>query len=255
MAQPDECGVSELTIRGEIVADDDSWWYDWLDQRYVCPQDFRAALEGAGDVLVRIDSPGGDVIAGSCLYTALREHAMHGHVVRVRVEGLAASIASVVAMAGTVVEMSPTAYMMIHDPWTTVMGNPDELRDCADQLDEIAAGIVDAYAQRTGMTRAHVRQLMRDETWMSARSAVKLGFADRIMGAEDAPEAVEAETCGVIDAAARARWQMRAVACARAHSTAPADNGADEAIRQARARLLLQLSIQGVDVYDHSQDA
>lgn len=236
MSPPGEDGgESELALRGEIIADDDSWWYDWTEQRYVCPEIFRRALAEAGDVLVRIDSPGGDVIAGSCIYTALREHAARGHRVRVLVEGMAASAASVVAMAGTEVEMSPTAYMMIHDPWTHVAGSPAELRECAAQLDEIASGIVDAYELRTGMSRAHIRKLMQDETWMSARTALKMGFIDRIAYAGDAvPDEDGSE--GAIGAAARARWQMRAVACARAHCpTLPAK---DTTIMRERLKLI-----------------
>lgn len=237
MSSPEEGGESELTVRGEIIADDDSWWYDWIEQRYVCPQDFRDALAGAGDVLVRIDSPGGDVIAGSCMYSALREHAARGHKVRVLVEGMAASAASVVAMAGTEVDMSPTAYMMIHDPWTHVAGSPAELRECADQLDEIARGIVEAYAMRTGMTRAHIRQLMQDETWMCARTAVKMGFADRIAYA-DGDEHDDGAPDNGVGASARARWQMRAVACARAHSPAAEVQRDDTDIMRERLKLL-----------------
>lgn len=240
MSPPEEAGgPSELRIEGEIIADDDAWWYDWIEQRYACPDELRAALADAGDVRVLINSPGGDVIAGSCMYTALRDHSARGHRVTVCVEGLAASAASVIAMAGDVVEMSPTAYLMIHDPWTQVAGSPAELREYAAQLDVIAEGVVEAYRLRTGMSRAHIRELMQSETWLSARQAVRMGFADRVLYA-DAVSAGDDAAGDVEDvsAATRVRWQMRAVACIRAHSPVP--RRADGAAPDDTTRILMR---------------
>ena len=235
LAQGESDAPATLRIDGSIVADDDAWYYDWISESYVCPSGFRRALEGVGDLVVAINSPGGDVVAASCIYTALREHAARGHQVQVRIEGMAASAASVIAMAGTSVAIAPTAYIMIHDPWSTVSGNPDELRDCAAMLDSIAEGIVSAYQLRTGMSRAHIRELMRAETWMDARRAVRLGFADTVLYAEGESEP-EGEPAPASD---RAGWTLRAVASLRAHAPAPHPvNPRADALLREQLRLL-----------------
>ncbi len=164
---------AELYLEGEIASE--SWWGD-----EVTPAAFRADLaKVAGrDVTVWINSPGGDVIAASVIYSALMEHKGK---ITVKIDGLAASAASVIAMAGDTVLMAPTAYLMIHNPWSMVIGNAEELRQEAAVLDEIADGLVLAYQIKTGMSRAKLQQLMDDETWMSARTAMDYGFADGLL--------------------------------------------------------------------------
>lgn len=167
-----------LDIEGELVVEE-GWW---SGDGTVVARDFRKALDQVGDVIVRINSPGGDVLAGSEIYNALREHSTSGKGrVTVHVTALAASAASVVAMAGDEVLMNPTAYMMIHDPWSMAMGNADDLRQLADQLDEIGEGIVEAYALKTGKSKAKLRELMDAETYMSAPTAIREGFADGLL--------------------------------------------------------------------------
>jgi ATP-dependent protease ClpP protease subunit len=129
------------------------------------------------DIHLRINSPGGDVFDGTAIYNALLGHSGR---VRVTIDGLAASIASVVAMAGRTVTMPENAMMMVHDPWTMVLGNARELRSTADVLDKAALGIVGAYQRKSGRSSEEIAGLMSDETWMTGAEALELGFADQV---------------------------------------------------------------------------
>ena len=163
-----------LRLDGPI--DTETWWGD-----EVTPAMFREELEAhPGDIEVYINSPGGDVIAATQIYTMLVEHKGS---VTVKIEGLAASAASVVAMAGTTVLMAPTAYMMIHNAWSIAIGNKHAMEHEAAVLEEIDAGIRDAYRLKTGLRDSKLQELMEDETWMSARTCIDLGFADGYIGA------------------------------------------------------------------------
>ena len=170
-----------LDIDGEIVAE-----RGWFTPDGACvAKDFRKALKDVRNVTVRINSPGGDVMAGAEIYSALKEHSLNGEgKVTVIVTGLAASAASVVAMAGDEILMHPVAYMMIHNPWTFAMGDAKELRKTAKVLDVISEGLISAYEQRTGKDREELKRMLENETWMSAGTAVEEGFADGIFGAE-----------------------------------------------------------------------
>jgi len=172
---------ADLFLEGEIA--EDTWYGD-----EVTPAQFRADLAKASgrDVTVWINSPGGDVFAASMIYTALMEHKGH---VTVKVEGLAASAASVIAMAGERVLMAPTSFMMIHNPWSLAIGNADAMRHEAEVLDEIAEGLITAYHIKTSLSKAKLRQLMDDETWMSAQTAIDLGFADAMLTRSEAEPA------------------------------------------------------------------
>ena len=167
--------VSILRIDGPI--DSEIWWGD-----EVTPDAFRTELEAhPGDIEVYINSPGGDVIAASQIYTMLVEHTGN---VTVKIEGIAASAASIIAMAGTTVLMAPVAYMMIHGASTIAWGNHSDMRHEADVLEEIDKGIRDAYCLKTGLRESKVAQMMEDETWMSAKTCIALGFADGYIGKE-----------------------------------------------------------------------
>lgn len=170
----EQSGADELHIDGEIVADID-WWGP---SGQVVARRFRQRLAQCGDVTVYINSPGGDVFAGAELYTALREHKGK---VTVKVTGIAASAASVIAMAGNEVLMSPVAYMMIHDPWTYAAGNYREMEHQAQVLREIGEGLVAAYTHKTGKSRDEITAMLAAETYMSAQRCVDEGFADGIM--------------------------------------------------------------------------
>ena len=158
----------------------------WFTPEGVCiARDFRKALKGVKNVTVHINSPGGDVMAGAEIYSALREHSLNGKGrVKVIITALAASAASVVAMAGDEIQISPVAYMMIHNPWTWAVGDAKELRKAAKTLDVISEGLVNAYERRTGKTRDELMQLLDGETYMSAQTCVDEGFADGILYGE-----------------------------------------------------------------------
>lgn len=185
----EETGQDESVLYIDGVLEVDRDW--WVGGAQVIARDFRRSLGKLGDVTVYINSPGGDVMAGAEIYTALREHSEQGKGrVTVKVTGIAASAASVVAMAGDEILMSPVAYMMIHNPWSAAIGNAKELRRQADALDVISEGLINAYERRTGKSRDELMQLLDGETYMSAQTCVDEGFADGILYG-DAPASAE----------------------------------------------------------------
>ncbi len=127
---------------------------------------------------LRINSGGGDVFDGLAIYNLLREHDARK---TVHVDGLAASIASVIAMAGDDIQIADSGFMMIHNAWGLVMGDAEEARKFAGLLDQTSGAIADVYVARTGQPLDQVRQLMADETWMGSEQAIELGFADSIV--------------------------------------------------------------------------
>jgi ATP-dependent Clp protease protease subunit len=165
----------ELHLEGPIG--NETWWGD-----EITPKEFKTELNsGKGGITVFINSPGGDVFAASEIYTALKEYSKNSGKVTVKISALAASAASIVAMAGDEVLMSPTAYLMIHNPWTITAGNSKEMRLSARQLDEIKEGVINAYQLKSGLPRDKLSELMNSETYMNARKAVELGFADEVL--------------------------------------------------------------------------
>jgi ATP-dependent Clp protease, protease subunit len=170
----------ELRIEGDIVDDDEIWIYEWFGEKATAPNAFREELNQfkGKDITVWIDSYGGSVFAAAGIYNALKEH---DGKVTIKIDSKAMSAASVIAMAGDEVLMSPMAVMMIHNPLTTAYGNMHDLRKVADILDTIKESIVNAYALKTGRSHSKISQMMDDETWMSANVAVKEGFADGIL--------------------------------------------------------------------------
>lgn len=164
-------GRAEIYIFG-VVVDYKSW-----DEDDVTAMEFIRSLKGLGDIDLHINSPGGSVPAGNAIYNALRRHAGD---VTVYVDGLAASIASVIAMAGNRVIMPDNAMLMIHDPWSYTVGNATEMRKAADMLDKFKVGMVAAYREKSGMDEARIEQLMGEETWITAAEAAEMGLADTI---------------------------------------------------------------------------
>lgn len=161
-----------LYLDGEIS--DETWYGD-----EVTPELFRRELEfGNGDITVWINSPGGDVFAAAQIYNMLMDYKGN---VTVKVDALAASAASVIAMAGTTVQMSPVAMMMIHNPMTVAIGDSQEMKKAGAMLDEVKESIMNAYEIKTGLNRTKVSHLMDAESWFNARKAVELGFADEIL--------------------------------------------------------------------------
>ena len=133
---------------------------------------------GKGPVTVWLNSPGGDCIAASQIYTMLMDYKDD---VTVKIDGIAASAASVIAMAGTRVLMAPTALMMIHNPMTMAYGNQADMEKAIEMLDEVKESIMNAYEIKTSLSRAKLSHLMDSETWMNAYKAIELGFADDIL--------------------------------------------------------------------------
>lgn len=161
-----------LELYGTIA--EESWFDD-----DVTPQMFREELfAGNGPVTIWLNSPGGDCIAASQIYSMLMDYTGS---VTVKIDGIAASAASVIAMAGTTVLMAPTALMMIHNPMTMAFGDSGEMQKAIDMLDEVKESIVNAYEIKTGMSRAKISHLMDSENWMNANKAIELGFADDIL--------------------------------------------------------------------------
>ena len=157
---------------------------NWFDDD-VTPQLFKdELLSGSGDITVWINSPGGDCVAAAQIYNMLMDYKGN---VTIKIDGIAASAASVIAMAGTKVIVSPVSMMMIHNPMTTAFGNATEMEKAIAMLDEVKESIINAYEIKTGMSRAKLSHLMDAETWMNANMALELGFADEIMqrSAED----------------------------------------------------------------------
>jgi ATP-dependent Clp protease protease subunit len=173
-------GSIELRIQGDIVSDDETWLYEFLGMNAVSPNVFREELKqyAGKDITVWIDSYGGDVFAAAGIYNALKEH--RGKVT-VKIDSKAMSAASVIAMAGDEVLMSPVAIMMIHNPLTMAEGDMHDLRKAADILDAVKETLINAYALKTGRSRSKISSMMDDETWMSANVAVNEGFADGIL--------------------------------------------------------------------------
>ena len=167
-ADPQE-GPRVLTLSGPI--DEDVFWGD-----EATPGDFRSDLfAGSGDVVVQINSPGGNVFAAAEIYNMLREYPGK---VTVHIDALAASAASVVAMAGDEVLVSPVSLIMIHNPSTIAMGDASDMAKAIETLDAVKETIINAYVEKTGLDAATLAQMMDDECWMDAKEAIELHFAD-----------------------------------------------------------------------------
>ena len=165
----------ELELFGEITKT------KWFDDD-VTPDMFRAELEQCvGDITVWINSPGGECVSASVIYSMLREY--NGKVT-VKITGIAASAASVVAMAGDTVLMAPTALMMIHNPTMEAWGDHNTMRQAMEALDEVKESIINAYELKTGLSRVRISHMLEEETYMAVEKAMEYGFADGMMGYE-----------------------------------------------------------------------
>lgn len=161
-----------LHLNGTIA--EESWFDD-----DITPQLFKDELfAGDGDITVWINSPGGDCVAAAQIYNMLMDYKGN---VTIKIDGIAASAASVIAMAGTKVLMSPVSMLMIHNPMTVAMGDAGEMEKAIEMLGSVKDSIINAYEIKTGLSRAKISHLMDAETWMDANKAVELGFADDIL--------------------------------------------------------------------------
>ena len=178
-----------LTLNGTIA--EESWFDD-----DVTPQLFKEELlAGSGDITVWINSPGGDCVAAAQIYNMLVDYPGN---VTVKIDGIAASAASVIAMAGTKVLMSPVSMMMIHNPMTVAYGDSTEMQKAIEMLGSVKDSIINAYEIKTGLSRAKLSHLMDAETWMDATKAVELGFADGILKRPGEAEDQETPTVSML---------------------------------------------------------
>jgi ATP-dependent Clp protease protease subunit len=187
--EPDSFGSDRtLYLNGEIS--DETWYGD-----EVTPKLFKDELEsGKGNITLWINSPGGDVFAAAQIYNMLMDYPYD---VTVKIDALAASAASVIAMAGTKVCMSPVAMLMIHNPMTIAIGDTEEMQKAIDMLSEVKESIMNAYEIKSGLSRSKISRLMDAETWMNAKEAKKLGFTDEILyenGMESSDEETEGDS-------------------------------------------------------------
>lgn len=178
-----------LFLNGTIA--EESWFDD-----DITPQLFKEELmSGSGDITVWINSPGGDCVAAAQIYNMLMDYKGD---VTVKIDGIAASAASVIAMAGTRVLVSPVSMLMIHNPMTVAMGDTTEMQRAIEMLASVKESIINAYEIKTGLSRSKLSHLMDAETWMDARKAVELGFADGILSREDVPTDIDAPTVSML---------------------------------------------------------
>lgn len=169
-----------IKINGTIVGNDDKWIYDWCEMEAFCPKDLD--LVAGQDVDIEINSPGGYIYPASEIYTALMQHKGN---VNITITGRAASAASVIAMAGTKVTMSPTAQMMIHNVSACGAGDYRDFEHYAEQLKKSNDTIANAYMLKTGKTRQEILDLMDYETWFTPEEALENGFIDEILSKTD----------------------------------------------------------------------
>lgn len=189
----------------DVIADD--FWFGGVSAR-----DILAKLKGATStrrINVRINSAGGDVTEGVAIYNLLREHRAR---VVVTIDGLAASMASAVAMAGDRIKMHENALLMVHNPWMVAIGDADRMRHHAETLERAAEALAITYSKRSGLPLARVRELMDAETYMTAAEAQELGFVDEVLGAKEKPDAARATERVAIWAQARSTTAMVAAA-------------------------------------------
>ena len=183
---PDE---RTLYLNGTIA--DESWFDD-----DVTPALFKDELmSGSGDITVWINSPGGDCVAAAQIYNLLMDYP---HNVTIKVDGIAASAASVIAMAGTKVLMSPVSMLMIHNPITIAMGDKEEMQKAIEMLASVKDSIINAYEIKTGLSRAKIARLMDAETWMDATKAKELGFCDGILSRAEIEDTEEPPTISML---------------------------------------------------------
>lgn len=179
-------------MKGEVIPDDYSDVYDFLNYKYFSPQSISDALKNANgeDVTLEINSPGGYTDAGSEIYTELMKY--QGKI-NANIVGYACSAASWIALAADHVAMSPTAQIMIHRASGGAIGNSSDMKSEYNALDQMDKSFVDLYAKRTGKAPEEIYQMMVDTTWMNAKTAVENGFADEVMFESKEPALVNAD--------------------------------------------------------------
>ena len=172
-----------IDVKGSIISNDDKWIYDWFEMESTCPNDIQKTIDKAnGETLdVYVDSGGGDIFAGSSIYEALRSYTGQ---IFIHITGLAASAASVIAMAGKS-DIAPTAMIMIHNVSTYAGGDYHDMDKMSETLQQANKAMASAYIEKTGITEVEALAIMDKETWLSAKDAVEKGFVDKISASKN----------------------------------------------------------------------
>lgn len=230
--------MKTINVNGDIICTDMKWIYDWLEYESCCPADVKNVIAELTDeneeLKVIINSPGGDVQAGQEIYSILKGIKNH---VTVEVQSIAASAASMVAMAGDTVKMSPVALLMIHNASTCTSGDYRDMQHTADVLQTVNTAIMQAYIAKTGKTEAELREMMDKETWLTANQCIEHGFADEI---------IKDEKQSIITNAMIGRLSVTDEMIAKVKVEKAAKDAADAAAETEKAAILNDLYMYGV---------
>lgn len=230
--------MKTVTVNGDIICNDMKWIYDWLEYESCCPADVKNVIAELTDeneeLKVIINSPGGDVQAGQEIYSILKDIKNH---VTINVQSIAASAASMIAMAGDTVKMSPVALLMIHNASTCTSGDYRDMQHTADVLQTVNTAIMQAYIAKTGKTEDELKDMMDRETWLTANQCLENGFADEI---------IKDEKQSIITNAIIGRLSVTDEMIARVKAEKAARDAADAAVEAEKAALLSDLDMYGV---------
>lgn len=230
--------MKTVTVNGDIICNDLKWVYDWLEYESCCPADIRKAAAEltaeSEELKVIINSPGGDVQAGQEIYSILKDIK---NPVTINVQSMAASAASMIAMAGDTVKMSPVALLMIHNASTCTSGDYRDMQHTADVLQTVNTAIMQAYIAKTGKTEDELRDMMDRETWLTANQCLENGFADEI---------IKDEKQSIITNAMIGRLSVTDEMIAKVKAEKAARDAADAAVEAEKAALLSDLDMYGV---------
>lgn len=230
--------MKTINVSGDIICTDIKWIYDWLEYESCCPADVKNVIAELTDekeeLKVVINSPGGDVQAGQEIYSILKDIK---NPVTINVQSMAASAASMIAMAGDTVKMSPVALLMIHNASTSTAGDYRDMQHTADVLQTVNAAIVQAYIAKTGKSEDELRTMMDKETWLTANQCLEYGFADEI---------IKDEKPSIITNAMVGRLSVTDEMIAKVKAEKAARDAADAAAEAEKNALLNDLYMYGV---------
>lgn len=230
--------MKTVIVNGDIICNDMKWIYDWLEYESCCPADVKNVIAELTDeneeLKVIINSPGGDVQAGQEIYSILKDIK---NPVTINVQSIAASAASMVAMAGDTVKMSPVALLMIHNASTCTSGDYRDMQHTADVLQTVNTAIMQAYIAKTGKTEDELREMMDKETWLTANQCIEHGFADEI---------IKDEKQSIITNAMIGRLSVTDEMIAKVKAEKAAKDAADAAAEAEKAAILNDLYMYGV---------
>ena len=230
--------MKTINVNGDIICTDMKWIYDWLEYESCCPADVKNVIAELTDeneeLKVVINSPGGDVQAGQEIYSILKGIKNH---VTVEVQSIAASAASMVAMAGDNVRMSPVSLLMIHNASTCASGDYRDMQHTADVLQTVNTAIMQAYIAKTGKTEDELKDMMDRETWLTANQCLENGFADEI---------IRDEKQSIITNAMIGRLSVTDEMIAKVKAEKAAKDAADAAVEAEKVALLSDLDMYGV---------